>query len=79
MSSPISSRDSGASETQGRQDVVGFHFSLSPRLLAFLAWGDFHACWCFASSTIPEEKWVLLVVSKNIITYNIVVFTGRVS
>ena len=23
----------------------------------FLGWGDFHACSCFARSTIPEEKW----------------------
>ena len=28
----------------------------------FLAWGDFHARWRFARSTIPEEKWGLLVV-----------------
>ena len=83
MNSPISSRHSRASETQGRRDAAGFHFSLSPRLLAFLVWGDFHARWCFAHSSIPEKKWVLLtpclVVYKNIITYNIVVFTGCVS
>ena len=24
---------------------------------ASLAWGDFHARWRFARSTIPEEKW----------------------
>ena len=29
---------------------------------AFLAWGDFHVRSCFARSTIPEEKWGLLVV-----------------
>ena len=28
----------------------------------FLAWGDFHARLSFARSTIPEEKWGLLVV-----------------
>ena len=32
------------------------HFSLSPLLLAFLAWGDFHAHSRFARSTIPEGK-----------------------
>ena len=30
--------------------------------LAFLAWGDFHTRSRFAHSTIPEEKWGLLVV-----------------
>ena len=34
----------------------------SPPRLAFLAWGDFHARSRFARSTIPEEKWGLLVV-----------------
>ena len=38
------------------------HFSLSPPRLEFLAWGDFHARSRFARSTIPEEKWGLLVV-----------------
>ena len=38
------------------------HFSLSPPRLAFLAWGDFHARSRFARSTIPKEKWGLLVV-----------------
>ena len=38
------------------------NFSLSPLRLAFLAWGDFHARLRFACSTIPEEKWGLLVV-----------------
>ena len=28
----------------------------------FLAWGDFHARSRFARSTIPEDKWGLLVV-----------------
>ena len=37
------------------RDVL--HFSLSPSPLAFLALGDFHA-----RSTIPKEKWGLLVV-----------------
>ena len=36
--------------------------SLSPPRLAFLAWGDFHARSRFPRSTIPEEKWGLLVV-----------------
>ena len=31
---------------------------LSPhRVSPFLPWDDFHACSCFARSTIPEEKW----------------------
>ena len=38
------------------------NFSLPPPRLAFLACGDFHARSCFARSTIPEEKWGLLVV-----------------
>ena len=38
--------------------------SLSPPHLAFLA-GDFHARSRFARSTIPEEKWGLLVVYPN--------------
>ena len=29
---------------------------------AFLAWGDFHARSRFTRSTIPEEKWEVLVV-----------------
>ena len=37
---------------------------------AFLAWGDFHARSRFAGSTIPEEKWGLLVVCSNIIFLN---------
>ena len=36
--------------------------SLFPPRLVFLAWGDFHARSHFARSTIPEEKWGLLVV-----------------
>ena len=42
------------------RDVL--HFSLSPSSLAFLAWGDFHARLRVARSSIPEEKWGLLVV-----------------
>ena len=39
---------------------------VSPRLVSpLLAWGDFHARSRFARSTIPEEKWGLLVVYKN--------------
>ena len=31
---------------------------LSPRCVSpFLAWGDFHARWRFARSTIPKDKW----------------------
>ena len=41
------------------------HFSLSPGRLAFLTWGDFHTCSHFARSSIPEEKWGLLVVYSN--------------
>ena len=32
--------------------------------LAFLAWGDFHTRSRFARSTIPEEKWGLLLIYK---------------
>ena len=38
------------------------HISLSRPHLAFLAWGDFHARSRFARSTIPKERWGLLVV-----------------
>ena len=37
----------------------------TPRRLAFLAWGDFYARSRFARSSIPEEKWGLLVVLPN--------------
>ena len=37
-------------------------FALSPPRLAFLAWDDLHAYSRFARSTIPEEKWGLLVI-----------------
>ena len=29
---------------------------ITPPHLAFLEWGDFHTCSCFARSTIPEGK-----------------------
>ena len=29
---------------------------ITPPHLAFLEWGDFHACSCFARATIPEGK-----------------------
>ena len=45
----------------GREKI--FFIFLSPRRVSpFLAWGDFHAPSRFARSTIPEEKWGLLVV-----------------
>ena len=37
------------------------HFSISPPRPAFLAWGDFHARSRFTRSTIPEERWGLLI------------------
>ena len=39
-----------------------FSLSLSLLRVAFLAWSDFHARSRFARSTVPEEKWRLLVV-----------------
>ena len=46
-----------------RRHAAGREKILSPRRLSpFLAWGDFHARSRFARSTIPEEKWGLLVV-----------------
>ena len=36
-----------------------------PRL-TFLAWGDFQAQSRFARSTIPEEKWGLLLVYQQV-------------
>ena len=36
--------------------------SLYPPRLAFLAWSGFHARSRFAPSSVPEEKWGLLVV-----------------
>ena len=42
-----------------------FSLSISLPRLAFLAWGDFHARSRFARSTIPEEKFGLLVVYRN--------------
>ena len=52
--SPFFFRDSRASETRARVKIT-------PREKR-LAWGDFHARSLFARSTIPEEKWGLLVV-----------------
>ena len=52
--SPFFFRDSRASETRARVKIT-------PREKR-LAWGDFHARSRFARSTIPEEKWGLLVV-----------------
>ena len=46
-------------ETTG--DESGARRCVSP----FLAWGDFHARSRFARSTIPEEKWGLLVVYRS--------------
>ena len=51
--SPFFFRDSRASETRARVKIT-------PREKR-LAWGDFHARSRFARSTIPEEKWGLLV------------------
>ena len=60
-------RDSRASEMQAHIKInlseKRWHIFLSPRRMSpFLVWGDFHACSRFARSTIPEEKWELLVV-----------------
>ena len=38
------------------------NFYLSRPRLAFLGWGNFHMRLRFARSTLPEEKWGLLVV-----------------
>ena len=54
--SPCFLRDSRVSEQRARVKIT------HPTRLAFLAWGDFHARSRFARSTIPEEKWGLLVV-----------------
>ena len=65
---PTPLKDGRASETRGRVKITPRekgetrHFSLSPPRLAFLAWGDFHACSRFARSTIPEGEWGRLVV-----------------
>ena len=52
--SPFFFRDTHASETRARVKIT-------PREKR-LAWGDFHARSRFARSSIPEEKWGLLVV-----------------
>jgi len=36
------------------------------RVSPFLAWGDFHARSRFIRSSIPEEKWGLLVVYSKV-------------
>ena len=46
----------------GRKNLGG---ETTPRRLPFLAWGDFYARSRFARSSIPEEKWGLLVVLPN--------------
>ena len=52
----ITSREKSETRWGGERELS------PPRYLAFLAWGDFHARLRFARSTIPEEKWGLLVV-----------------
>ena len=52
----ITSREKSETRWGGERELS------PPRYLAFLAWGDFHARSRFARSTIPEEKWGLLVV-----------------
>ena len=50
-------------ERAKRENSPHARIFLSPRRVSpFLAWGDFHACSRFARSTIPEEKWGLLVL-----------------
>ena len=51
----ITPREKG--ETRRGTRKMQPRFSLSPPRLAFLAWGDFRV-----RSTIPEEKWGVLVV-----------------
>ena len=48
-----------ASETLARVKIPG---AAGRKRLAFLAWADVHARSRFARSTIPEEKWGLLLV-----------------
>ena len=54
-SSPFFLRDRRVSETLVRVKIT-------PREKRQHAWGDFHARSRFVRSTIPEEKWGLLVV-----------------
>ena len=54
---------SRASETRA-------YMKITPRVSPFLAWGDFHA-----RSTIPEEKWGLLVVYE--IVYPILIKASK--
>ena len=61
-----SERNANAREnhiTRERRDAAVSHFSLSPPRFAFLAWRD-PTRLRFTPSTIPEEKWGLLVVWK---------------
>ena len=54
---------------QSLDKALGLQCGLNPSValrLAFLAWGDFHAHSRFACSTVPEEKWGLLVVSTRL-------------
>ena len=53
------------------------HFPLSPLSLAFLAWGDFHACSLFAHSTIPEEKWGTTRSLIDLVTVFDAILTSR--
>ena len=48
-----------ASETLARVKIPD---AAGRERLAFLAWGDVHAHSRFTRSTIPEEKWGLLLV-----------------
>ena len=63
--SPFFLRDSRASKMRAcmkSPHARKARHGASPLRLTFLAWGDFHARSRFAHSTIPEEKWGLLVV-----------------
>ena len=61
-------RNGRASETRERVKITPREKGetrrgeFSPPRLSFLEWGDFHTRSRFARSTIPEEKWGLLVV-----------------
>ena len=55
----IKRREKGNTNSSNQLVLKRPHFSLSPPRLAG---GDFQACSRFAHSTIPEEKWGLLVV-----------------
>ena len=55
----INRREKGNTNNSNQLVLKRPQFSISP---PGLAWGDFHAFLRFAHSTIPEEKWGLLVV-----------------